>query len=81
MDPQEIIHGKRLLIVDDEEDVLETLIEHLSMCRIDTATTFEEGKKLLEGRTYDVAVLDIMGVRGFDLLDIARARGMPALML
>lgn len=81
MDPQKIIRGKRILIVDDEEDVLETLIELLAMCKIDTATTFEQGKELLESREYDVAVLDIMGVKGFDLLDIALSRNVPALML
>ncbi len=81
MDPQKIIRGRRILIVDDEQDILDTLIELLSECRIDTATTFEEGKSLLESRKYDVAVLDIMGVRGFDLLDIALNRNIPALML
>ena len=81
MDPEKIIRGRRILIVDDEEDVLETLIDLLAMCRIDTATSFEEGKELLESRDYDVAVLDIMGVKGFDLLDIAVSRNIPALML
>ena len=81
MDPEKIILGKRILIVDDEEDILETLIELLSVCRIDTATTFEEAKELLESRNYDVAVLDVMGVKGFDLLDIALSRNVPALML
>ena len=81
MDAENIIRGKRILIVDDEEDVLDTLIEHLDVCRIDTATTFEKGKELLESRAYDVAVLDIMGVKGYDLLDIAMKRDIPALML
>jgi len=69
------------LVVDDEPDVLETLIEILEMCKIDTATTFEEGKRLLESGEYECAVLDIMGVDGFRLLDIATKRGIPALML
>jgi len=76
-----MINGKRILIVDDEQDVLDTLADLLNMCKIDTATSFEEGRRLLEDNVYDVAILDIMGVKGFDLLAIATRRGTPALML
>ena len=81
MDPIKIIRGRQILIVDDEEDVLEMLVDLLSMCRIDTATSFEEARKLLESGDYDLAVLDIMGVKGFDLIEIAKSRDIPALML
>lgn len=76
-----ILEGKRILIVDDEPDVLESLIEILSECKIDTANSFEDGKKMLETRQYDIAVLDIMGVQGFDLLEISTRKGIPAFML
>ena len=81
MDPRKTISGKRVLIVDDEQDVLDTLAGLLDICKIDTATSFEEGKNLLQDNVYDIAILDIMGVRGFDLLEIAYRRGVPALML
>ncbi|RJR47977.1 MAG: response regulator [Desulfobacteraceae bacterium] len=81
MGNSKFILGKRILIVDDEQDILEILIELLSLCKIDTASTFEEGRRLLKSRNYDLVILDIMGVRGFELLDIARDRGVPALML
>ena len=81
MDPKHILKGKRVLIVDDEEDILEFLVEFLDMCKIDTASTFEEAKELLEKNFYQIAVLDIMGVRGYELLDIAKRRDIPALML
>lgn len=81
MDAKKIITGKRILIVDDEEDVLNMLVELLDMCRIDTAQSFEEGKRLLDSNEYEVAILDIMGVKGFDLLAIANKQGIPALML
>jgi len=42
---------------------------------------YEEAKALLEKNQYHVAILDIMGVRGYDLLDIATRRNIPALML
>jgi len=81
MDTNRVLLGRRLLIVDDERDILETLIDLLKMCKIDSASSFEEGKKLLEEYEYDLVVLDIMGVRGFDLLEIANRRNIPALML
>ena len=81
MDAEKFIEGRRILIVDDEEDVLEELIELLDMCKIDTASSFEEGKARLENEEYDVAILDIMGVKGFDLLEIAKKQKIPALML
>jgi DNA-binding NtrC family response regulator len=81
LDTSKILLGKRILIVDDERDILETLIELMSLCKIDAASSFEEGKRYLDGHNYDMVILDIMGVKGFDLLDIARNRGIPALML
>ncbi|MBW1721724.1 MAG: response regulator [Deltaproteobacteria bacterium] len=81
MNPRKLIKGKMILIVDDEEDILQLLIDLLDVCKIDTASTFEQAKELLEKNYYDVAILDIMGVRGYDLLKIANERGIPALML
>jgi DNA-binding NtrC family response regulator len=81
MDVNKMIQGKRILIVDDEKDVLDVLVELLETCKIDTAQSFEEGKRLLEENEYDVAILDIMGVKGFDLLAVAKKQGAPALML
>lgn len=81
MDPSSVIMGKKLLIIDDERDILETLTDLLVVCKIDSAASFEEGKKLLEQYEYDLVVLDIMGVKGFDLLEIANKRSIPALML
>jgi len=77
----DILKGKWVLIVDDEQDVLDQLTELLDMCRIDTAASFEEGKRLLESNPYDIAVLDIMGVKGFELLEVANKQKIPALML
>jgi DNA-binding NtrC family response regulator len=81
MAENDILKGKKILAVDDESDVLDTLKDMLDECDVDTATTYESGKEFLESRTYDVAILDIMGVRGFDLLKIATKKKIPALML
>ena len=81
MDQKEIILGKRVLIVDDETDILDVLTELLDLCKIDTAASFDEAKGLLKRYYYDIVVLDIMGVKGFELLQIANEKGIPALML
>jgi CheY-like chemotaxis protein len=81
MKPDKVIAGKYVLIVDDEQDVLDTLVELLDMCKLDTASSFSEAKKLLEENHYDIAVLDIMGVDGYELLKVANSRNIPALML
>jgi response regulator RpfG family c-di-GMP phosphodiesterase len=81
MDPEEILKGKRVLIVDDEKDILEFLTEILSMCHVEEASTFEEAKDLLETNFYHAAILDIMGVRGYELLEISKKKNIPTLML
>ena len=78
---EDILTGKRILIVDDEPDILETLEEMLDVCLIDTAPNFETAEKFLKKNTYDIAILDIMGVKGYDLLKLANEKGIPALML
>ena len=81
MASEDILKGKKILVVDDEPDILETLQELLDECDIDTAATFESASTLLKTKLYDAAILDIMGVKGFDLLEIAIDRKIPALML
>ena len=80
MEDLNILKGKKVLIVDDEPDVLETLKDLLDMCIIDFARYFEDAKELLNRNTYDVAIFDIMGVKGYDLLEIANQKGIPAVM-
>ena len=81
MASENILQGKKILIVDDEVDILESLEDLLDECDIETASTFEAAKELLDANTYDAAILDIMDVRGFDLLEVATEKKVPALML
>ena len=78
---EEILQGKRILAVDDEHDILETLDELLDMCIIDHAPDYETAKKFLNKSDYDAAILDIMGVSGYDLLKITANKGIPTIML
>jgi CheY-like chemotaxis protein len=81
MSDEDILAGKKILIVDDEPDVLDVLEELLSMCRVTKATTFDEARKLMESEDFDLAILDIMGVDGYKLLHIARKKNITAVML
>lgn len=80
-----LLDGKKILAVDDEPDVLEVLKEEIldacETCKFDEAKTFEEAKEKIEKNDYDIVILDIMGVRGFDLLDMAVKKNMKVVML
>ena len=69
-----IILGKRILIVDDEKDVLDTLVELLANCKIDIASSYDQAVEMMDKNSYDLAILDIMGVNGYKLLERARKR-------
>ena len=81
MTEKSLLNYKRILIVDDEPDVLETLEELLPMCDLEKASNFNDAKELLETQYFDIAILDIMGVDGYVLLDIAKKRDVIAVML
>jgi DNA-binding NtrC family response regulator len=75
-----ILEGKKILVVDDEPDVLETVIDLFETTQIVTAGSFEDARKKIAQESFDLVILDIMGVNGFDLLKACRAEGMPAAM-
>ncbi|MBW2136777.1 MAG: response regulator [Deltaproteobacteria bacterium] len=81
MAEQDLLKGKRVLIVDDEPDVLETLEALLPVCDVVKATTFEKAEKAMNSQDFDIAILDIMGVDGYKLLDHAKKKGINAVML
>ena len=72
---------KRILAVDDEPDVIEVIQEQLEDYTVVPATSFEAAHKLILAEHFDLAILDIMGVNGFALLDICAVRRLPAAML
>jgi DNA-binding NtrC family response regulator len=81
MNTTNILDGKSVLIVDDEIDVLETLKDLLPMCDIVTASSYEEAKRHLENKRFEIAILDIMGVSGYELLEICAKKDVTAVML
>ncbi|RJR38529.1 MAG: response regulator [Desulfobacteraceae bacterium] len=79
-----VLDGKSILAVDDEVDILqiveEFILDSCPTCHIEKATTYEDGARLLKSREWDIVLLDIMGVRGFDLLEIAVRRNLKVVM-
>jgi len=82
---ESILDGKRILAVDDEPDVLDVLEEEIreacTGCHLDRATSYKEASELMVSWTYDLVILDIMGVQGFDLLKLASNFPFPVVML
>ena len=80
-----VLDGKRILAVDDEPDVLAVLEQEIKdscpNCQVEKATTYAKGAELINANTYDIVILDIMGVRGFDLLGLAVKRDFRVGML
>jgi CheY-like chemotaxis protein len=75
------LKGKRVLAVDDEEDILETIADILEEAIVDTARDYKSASRKIKENRYDIAILDIMGVNGLKLLEESVERGIPAVML
>ncbi len=73
--------GKRILAVDDESDILEIIEDLLHDCQVDSARDYDTASEKLRDSSYDLVILDIMGVNGLKLLDEAVARNFPSVML
>jgi DNA-binding NtrC family response regulator len=81
MSTDNVLANKKILVVDDEPDILETLEDLLSMCNITKASTFEQAMELFERQEFEIAILDIMGVDGYSLLEEANEKGTLVVML
>jgi DNA-binding NtrC family response regulator len=78
---KDLLESKRILLVDDEPDVLDSLADLLLMCETVKASNFKAAKDYLETEYFDLAILDIMGVEGYQLLEIANQKRVMAVML
>ena len=79
----DILNGKRILAVDDEPDILEIIKEELgsSNCEVITAGDFDTAHNIISRDSFDLIILDIMGVNGFALLEASMKSKIPAAML
>lgn len=72
---------KRLLVIDDAEDILElfkTLLGNLGFNNVDLVETGKEAVKALTKNEYDLVILDIElpDMNGKDILDIINGEGL-----
>jgi CheY-like chemotaxis protein len=81
MTSESLLKDKMVLVVDDEPDILEIVGEVLSMCLVHKAGDYDTALQYLLSYNYDVVILDIMGVNGFELLKKSVLRGFPTVML
>lgn len=76
-----ILNDLAILVVDDEPDIIETIEDELYMCFLHKASDYETACDYLSKYTYDIVILDIMGVNGFELLKKSVSKGLPTVML
>ncbi len=81
MKAEPYLAGKRILAVDDEPDILESIVDILQDSVVDCASTYDSASEKLKNNRYDLVILDIMGVNGLKLLEEAVERNFPAVML
>jgi CheY-like chemotaxis protein len=81
MNMESPLSGKTVLAVDDEPDVLATLEELLDMCQVVKKSNYDDAVAYLNNESPDLAILDIMGVNGFNLLERCVAKKIDAVML
>jgi DNA-binding NtrC family response regulator len=80
---KKLLKGAQILAVDDEVDVLKRLEEALtgSGAILDAAASYEEAVQKISSYTYGLVVLDLMGGRGLDLLQLAVVKNVPVVVL
>ena len=80
-----ILDNRKILIVDDETDVLDVIEQEIQEkcvdCDIDRAVNYEYALEKLQSAEYDLIILDIMGVQGFKLLESAVEKRLKTVML
>jgi CheY-like chemotaxis protein len=81
MSSESLLKDKVILVVDDEPDVLDSVEEELEMCFVRKAKDFKTAVQFLASYNFDIVILDIMGVNGFELLKDSVSRGFPTVML
>jgi CheY-like chemotaxis protein len=82
---ESILKNKMILAVDDEPDVLtvleEEILEACPDCTFHKVTTYKEAVERMISLTYDAVILDVIGVQGINLLELAQSRRFPVGLL
>ena len=78
---REFLNGKRILWVDDEPEVPKTLEDLRVMCNVKKASSFDQAKEMLETQDFDMAILDTMSGKVYELFELANETNVMAVML
>lgn len=82
---ESVLENKMILAVEDDPDVLAVLEEEIRAacpnCTFDKAATYKEASERMASFIYDLVILDVGGVRGFDLLRKAAHCNFPVALL
>ena len=78
---ESLLKDKHILAVDDEKDIIETIMDILDESVIYWARDYQNASKKIKTGKYDLVILDILGVNGLQLLEESVDRGIPAVML
>ena len=79
--PRSYLKGKRILAVDDEQDILESIEDILDEAHVEGSRDYESASRKIRENRYDLAILDIMGVNGLKLLEETVAQNIPTVIL
>lgn len=77
----QILEGKRILVVDNEREVLGRVAEALAASVVVTVGNVDEARPLIATESFDLAILDTVGANGCALLKDCHANKLPAAML
>ncbi len=82
---ESILKDKMILAVDKDPDVLAVLEEEILAgcpdCHFHKAANYQEAVERMLSFTYDAVLLDMVGVRGLDLAELASRRNFPLAVL
>ena len=75
------LKNKVILAFDDEPEVLGLLEEKLDMCRVVKKENYDDTVDYLSTHHPNLVIFDIMGINGFDLLQLCAENELPAVIL
>ncbi|MBT8342585.1 MAG: universal stress protein [Desulfatitalea sp.] len=70
-----MLDGLSILLVDDDPDVMESVENVLDMCIVYKASDANTAFKFLQRRSFDIVLLDVAGVNGWEILKLSVDKG------
>lgn len=77
----QILEGKRILVVDNEREILNMVSQALAASEVVAVGNADEARPLIARESFDLVILDTARANGCALLDDCHANKLPAAML